>query len=146
MIAENQKLIRVRRDEPERTCIVCPIGCQLTITVNEDDTISVSGNRCRRGEEYAQEEYRDPRRIVTATAAISGGTLLRMPVRSSAGVPVEDLASFLNAVYELRLEAPVTRGTVVAENVADTGVDLIATATADASTTASADDEGSSSV
>jgi CxxC motif-containing protein len=129
MIAENQKLIRVRRDEPKRTCIVCPIGCQLEITVNDDESISVTGNRCKRGEEYAQEEYRDPRRIITATAAISDGTLLRIPVRSSEGVPVESLVPYLNAVYELRLAAPVKRGEVIASDVAGTGVDLLATAT-----------------
>jgi CxxC motif-containing protein len=130
MIAENQKLVRIRPDEPERTCIVCPIGCRLKVTVNEDETISVSGNRCRRGEEYAKEEYRDPRRIVTATAAVSDGTLLRLPVRSSGGVPVDDLVLFLNAIYKLRLTAPVSRGSVIAHNLGGTGVDLIATATA----------------
>ncbi|MFP4377508.1 MAG: DUF1667 domain-containing protein [Spirochaetales bacterium] len=129
MIAENQKLVRIRRDEPERTCIVCPIGCRLHIEVKDDGTLDVSGNRCKRGEAYAREEYEDPRRIVTATCAIDGGTVLRMPVRSSGGVPVDRLTAFINEVYQLRLDAPVSRGETIATNVADTGVNLIATAT-----------------
>jgi CxxC motif-containing protein len=129
MIAENQKLVRVRRDEPERTCIVCPIGCRLHIEVKDDGELTVTGNRCKRGEAYAREEYEDPRRIVTATCAIAGGTVMRMPVRSTGGVPVDRLTSFLNDIYEIRLEAPVVCGETVAENVADTGVGLVATAT-----------------
>jgi CxxC motif-containing protein len=129
MIAENQKLVRVRRDEPERTCIVCPIGCRLHIEVGEDGELEVSGNRCKRGEAYAREEYEDPRRIVTATCAIEGGTMLRMPVRSTGGVPVDQLVGFLNEIYEIRLTAPVQRGATVATDVAGTGVNVVATAT-----------------
>jgi CxxC motif-containing protein len=129
MIAENQKLVRVRRDEPERTCIVCPIGCRLHIEVKDDGELQVTGNRCKRGEAYAREEYEDPRRILTATCAIIGGSLLRVPVRSTEGVPVDRLSAFLNEVYQLRVEAPVESGQTIAENVAETGVDLVATAT-----------------
>ena len=131
MIAENQKLVTIRRDEKERTCIVCPIGCRLTVEVNDDRSISVSGNRCKRGKEYAQEEFRDPRRVVTATCAISGAALPRMPVRSSTGVPVDSMAAFLARVYELRLDAPVKRGAVVLSDVNGTGIDVVSTSTMD---------------
>lgn len=126
MIQENQRLVKVRTDEAEMTCIVCPVGCRMTIE-HTDDGIQVSGNRCKRGAEYAREEYRDPRRVVTATCAIDGAEVARLPVRSSAPVPVDSMAAFLTHVYELRLTAPVSGGDVVATDVAGTGLDLVAT-------------------
>lgn len=131
MIAENQRLVRVRDTDDELTCIVCPIGCRLTVERREDGSLEVSGNRCKRGAAYAEEEFRDPRRMVTGTCAIVKGTFFRLPVRSSESVPVDEIAPFLNAMYELRVPAPVTRGTVVATNLADTGIDLVATMSVD---------------
>ena len=127
MIAENQRLIRVRTDGDELTCIVCPIGCRFTVTHAEDGSIRTSGNKCRRGEEYAREEYSDPRRVVTGTCAIDGGEWIRLPVRSSGGVPVDQVIEFLNALYELRIDAPIARGDVVAHDLGGSGIDLLAT-------------------
>ena len=126
MIQENQRLVKIRTDEDEMTCIVCPVGCRMKIEHLEDG-ISVTGNRCKRGAEYAQEEYRDPRRVVTATCSISGAEVARLPVRSSQAVPVDAMARFLSEVYRLRLAAPVAEGDVVAQDVAGTGLDLVAT-------------------
>ncbi|MDR0316047.1 MAG: DUF1667 domain-containing protein, partial [Treponema sp.] len=61
----------------ELVCIVCPIGCSLRVEEGPAATdglpaISVSGNRCPRGAAYAQEEIRAPKRMITATCAISG--------------------------------------------------------------------------
>lgn len=50
----------------ELTCIGCPLGCSLTVTI-ENDEIKVTGNTCKRGEAYAKKEVTDPKRIVTST-------------------------------------------------------------------------------
>ena len=129
MIAENQRLIRVRDTEDELTCIVCPIGCRLHAARLDDGTLEVTGNQCKRGIAYAEEEFSDPRRVVTGTCALRDGNWYRLPVRSSAGVPVQDIAAFLNAMYELELTAPIDRGDTVATDLAGTGIDLVATMT-----------------
>jgi CxxC motif-containing protein len=129
MIAENQRLIRVRDSEDELTCIVCPIGCRLHAVRLDDGTLEVTGNQCRRGIAYAEEEFRDPRRVVTGTCALRDGVWYRLPVRSSTSVPVQEIAGFLNAMYALELIAPVNRGDTVATDVAGTGIDLVATMT-----------------
>lgn len=127
MIAENQRLIRVRDTDDELTCIVCPIGCRLHAERLDDGSLKVTGNRCKRGLAYAEEEFRDPRRPVTGTCAVTGGDFFRLPVKSSEPVAVDTIPSFLNAMYELDLAAPVECGHVVATDVAGTGIDLIAT-------------------
>ena len=126
MIQEHQKLIRTRSGDTELICIVCPIGCHMTVDRTGGDTVKVQGNRCRRGQAYAEEEFSNPRRVVTATASIRGGISPRLPVRSSSPVPVDRVAAFLAEVYRLQLESPVRRGDVIAENLADTGVHLLA--------------------
>lgn len=126
MIQEHQKLIRTRSGDTELICIVCPIGCHMSIDRGGGDSLTVDGNRCRRGLSYAQEEFSNPRRVVTATASIRGGLSPRLPVRSSTPVPVDSVASFLAEVYRLELETPVRRGDVIAEDLAGTGVDLLA--------------------
>lgn len=127
MIRENQRLVRVRTTDTTLTCIVCPIGCELTVDRRDDGTLEVSGNRCNRGAAYAREEFNDPRRIITGTCSVEGGIAARIPVRSTDGVPVEKISAFLVAMYDLRPSAPVSVGAVLARDLADTGVDLIAT-------------------
>lgn len=137
MIKENQRLIRARDTEDELTCIVCPIGCRMQVQRKPEGKIEVTGNKCKRGSAYATEEFQDPRRIVTGTCAIvpseeAGYAVLnstRLPVRSSESVPVDDLAKFLAAMYELRLTPPVKRGDVIARDLGGTGIDLKATMT-----------------
>ena len=49
------------------TCIVCPNGCEVEVKQN-GDSISVSGNKCKRGEVYVVQELTDPRRTISTTA------------------------------------------------------------------------------
>ena len=60
----------------ELTCIGCPLGCQLTVTMGNDE-IKVEGNTCPRGEAYAKKEVTNPTRIVTSTVRVEGGTIER---------------------------------------------------------------------
>ena len=105
----------------------------MTVDRGPVEEFTVHGNRCKRGAAYAEEEFRDPRRVVTGTCAVSAAGLTRIPVRSSDGVPIDDLAPFLKAMYELRLEAPIRSGTILATDLGSTGVDLIATMTVEES-------------
>lgn len=129
MIPENQRLIRIREGGDQMTCIICPIGCRLAVS-RDGDELTVEGNRCRRGRDYAEEEFRDPRRVVTGTCAVAGSLWLRVPVKSSASVPVDRIPGFLNAMYDLRLTAPIEPGSVVLQDVDGTGISLVSTARA----------------
>ena len=48
------------------TCISCPMGCSVTVEMNGNEVVSVSGNTCRRGEVYARKEVgrSDPHRYL----------------------------------------------------------------------------------
>ena len=47
----------------ELTCIGCPMGCPLTVTMEAGEVISVTGNTCKRGDIYARKEVTNPTRI-----------------------------------------------------------------------------------
>ena len=41
----------------ELTCVVCPAGCPMTVTLDENgNVVSVTGNTCARGKKYAESE------------------------------------------------------------------------------------------
>jgi len=53
----------------ELTCIVCPIGCRVTVETNESgEVISVCGNTCPRGEAYAKSEVNKRGDLFTITS------------------------------------------------------------------------------
>ncbi len=112
----------------ELTCIGCPLGCALTVTMNGDE-ITVTGNTCPRGAEYAKKEVTDPRRIVTSTVKVSGGALPAVSVKTKTDIPKGKIVDCIRALKEVSLTAPVHMGDVVLSNVAGTGVDVIATKT-----------------
>ena len=46
------------------TCIGCPMGCPLTVKIENGTVLSVEGNTCKRGAIYGKKEVTDPTRIV----------------------------------------------------------------------------------
>ena len=40
----------------ELTCIGCPMGCPLIVTMEDGAVASVTGNTCPRGDAYARKE------------------------------------------------------------------------------------------
>jgi CxxC motif-containing protein len=60
-------------------CIMCPMGCELTVTLDGGKFVSVTGNTCPRGAKYAQDEVTAPKRMLTSTVRIKGGFLTFAP-------------------------------------------------------------------
>ena len=61
----------------ELTCIICPKGCALKVELDENGKVlGVTGNTCKRGAEYAENECTNPMRTVTSTMRCSDGTVI----------------------------------------------------------------------
>jgi CxxC motif-containing protein len=124
------------------TCIVCPIGCALTVesaSADPDSPVTVSGNRCKRGAAYAQEEVRAPKRVVTATCGIAAvgaaaekalvtfsGVSRRVPVKTTGACPKERINELLADIYRTTVTLPVKSGDVVIADWRGTGIDVAA--------------------
>ncbi len=111
----------------ELICIGCPLGCGLRVEIDEKgEAVSVSGNTCKRGEEYGKREVTAPVRTVTSTVRVEGGKAPVVPVRTETDIPREKIFSCMEEIRKAVISAPVRLGDVVIENVAGTGVNVIA--------------------
>ena len=121
------------------TCIVCPMGCSLTVEEGEPGAdglpvLTITGNRCPRGAVYAQEEIRSPKRVVTATCAIADGPALsagfagprRVPVKTSGPCPREKIDALLKEIYQTKIKLPVRAGDKILPNWDGLGIDVVA--------------------
>ena len=114
----------------ELTCIGCPVGCQLTVEMENGAVLSVTGNSCKIGDNYARKEVVSPRRIVTSTVAVldaSKSPRGRISVKTASDVPKEKIIDVMREIHHASVHAPVHIGDVVIADVAGTGISVIAT-------------------
>lgn len=97
------------------TCIVCPMGCILTVKMENGKVESVSGNTCPRGQKYGESECTDPRRTVTTTAACVDGSLVS--VKTSGPIPKDRVMECMEKINALRVALPVHVGDVLLDDV-----------------------------
>ena len=114
-------------DIRELTCINCPMGCRITVEMDEGSVINVTGNTCKRGEVYARAEVVSPVRTVTTTMAVSGGVADRVSCKTASPVPKSSIFSVMAAINSASCNAPVAIGDVLISDCAGTGVDVVAT-------------------
>lgn len=109
------------------TCIGCPLGCSLTVTLENKTVTSVTGNTCPRGDAYARKEVTNPTRIVTSSVKVEGGNLPVVSVKTKEDIPKSKIFACTEALKDIVAKAPVHIGDVLCSNVAGTGVDIVAT-------------------
>ena len=117
-------------NERDLICISCPIGCRLRVRVDGDE-VTVTGNRCARGEAYGREEVLEPRRVVTCVVPTDSTRRPWAPVKSEAPVPKDLIPGLLRTLYRTRLALPVRLGDVVLDDFAGTGLRVVATRSLD---------------
>ncbi len=114
----------------ELICINCPLGCPLTVEQAEDGTVlTVTGNTCPRGKAYAQKELTAPTRIVTSIVCVSGSTqgTATVSCKTKSDIPKGKIFEIAKALKGVTAIAPIAIGDVLCANVANTGVDIVAT-------------------
>ena len=111
----------------ELICINCPLGCGLTVTLEDKEAVKVEGNTCPKGEAYGKKEVTNPTRIVTSTVRVSGGVLPVVSVKTASDIPKEKVMDCARTLKNVEIQAPVSIGDVVLEDICCTGVPMIAT-------------------
>ena len=114
-------------EKRELICIGCPMGCPLTVEMENGEIQSVTGFTCKRGDTYARKEVTNPTRIVTSTVKVEGGSACMVSVKTKEDIPKGQILECVKALKGLTVKAPVHIGDVVLANAAGTGVDIIAT-------------------
>ena len=65
-------------EKRELTCIGCPLGCALTVSLNAGKVLSVEGYTCKRGHDYGEKECTNPMRTVTSSVPVNAAPLPQM--------------------------------------------------------------------
>lgn len=103
------------------TCIICPKGCSLCAEINGEQ-ITVTGNTCPKGEEYAINECLHPMRTVTATVRVANRYNTMVSVKTKEPVPKESMMDVMAALRKISVDAPVSIGDTVIEDIFGTSV------------------------
>jgi CxxC motif-containing protein len=111
----------------ELTCIGCPMGCMVTVTMDGGEVTEVKGNTCPKGDIYARKEVVDPTRIVTSTVKITGGDKERISCKTESDIPKDKIFEVMKDIDNATVSAPKNIGDVLISDVAGTGVNVIAT-------------------
>jgi len=106
----------------EFTCVICPWGCHL-----KADGENISGYSCVRGLDYAKKEQTDPRRSISGTVRLNGGSQRVVPVKTSAPIPKHLLLEAAALLNTAAAYAPVKTGDVIIPDILGTGIDFVAT-------------------
>ena len=116
-------------ENKELVCINCPMGCRLTVSMEDGAVKSVSGNICPRGEEFARQEAVEPLRILTSLMRVEGREK-PFSVKTAGPVPKKLLFDCVREIFDHPLPEsalPLHVGDVVISDVCGSGVDIIST-------------------
>ena len=108
-------------------CVACPMGCEMTATVEGGKVTDLKGHACKRGWAYAEAEVQNPTRGFHSTLKVEGGAVPLASVKSAGPVPKAKLMACAEATRPVTVKAPIAVGDVLIPNVAGTGIDLVAT-------------------
>ncbi len=111
-------------------CIVCPIGCHLEVDTSEDE-YKVAGAVCKRGERYAIKKLKSPTRLLTTTVKTKDLKTKFIPVRTSKEIPKDKIFQCMKEINAIIVTRPVKMGDILIENILDTGVNIIASKSAE---------------
>lgn len=108
-------------------CIGCPMGCPLTVEMEDGKINKITGQTCKRGEDYGFKEVTNPRRTVTSILPVSNGEIDMVSVKTKTDIPKDKIKECMLALKNLKIEAPVSIGDVIIANVCGTNVPIVAT-------------------
>ena len=101
-------------------CIICPNSCEIEI----DDQGQVSGAKCKRGIEFAEQELAGPARIVTTTILCKDLKCTeRIPVKTIHPIPLADIAKVMLQIKTIVLNHKPALGDILDQE----GVSLVVT-------------------
>lgn len=111
--------------ERQLTCIICPKGCIINVSLCSDGSISnITGNSCARGKMYAETECTNPKRTVTTTMRCTDGGIVA--VKTDRPIPKASVMDCMKIINSAEATLPVHTGDVLLRGVF--GSNIVATA------------------
>ena len=111
----------------EFICIICPKSCHLTVKWEGKEIKDIIGAGCPKGKDYAKDEITNPLRVFTGSIEVINGDFSLASVKTPVPIPKKYLKTIGEITRCLKMKAPIKIGQVIASNLLDNNIDLIAT-------------------
>ena len=109
-------------------CIGCPLGCSVRLTIDDNgEVIKIADNKCKEGEKYVIEEYKNPVRVLVATVLTRDSSHPLLPVRTNKPIVKGMLRQGMKELARFHAKPPLKAGQPVITNLLGTGADVIVT-------------------
>jgi NADPH-dependent 2,4-dienoyl-CoA reductase/sulfur reductase-like enzyme/CxxC motif-containing protein len=115
------------RDGREIICLICPMACRGQVVLNRAGGIEKCLNfRCKRGEEFAIKELKNPERVLTGTIRTGDPAQPLLPFRVSKPIARKLLQRCMAELADIEITKPVKTGEVIVPDIMGSGSDIIA--------------------
>ena len=111
----------------EFICIICPNGCRIAVEYEGTNIKNIQGDECPKGRDYVENEITNPLRVFTGSVLVESGDFSLVSVKTHVPIPKKYLKKVGEIIRQIKVEAPVEIGQVVASNLLGKNIDLIAT-------------------
>ena len=105
----------------DMTCIICPRGCALKVKI-EGENITVSGNSCPKGKQYAIDECTNPTRTVTSSVRVENLEDTMLSVKTENPVSKDKIFEVMRLIRAKSVCAPVKIGDVIIKDAFGTNI------------------------
>ena len=105
----------------DMTCIICPRGCALRVEI-DGESLTVSGNGCPKGKQYATDECTNPTRTVTSTVRVENREDTMVSVKTASPVPKDKIFEVMRLIRAKSVCAPVGIGDIIIKDVFGTNI------------------------
>jgi len=109
------------------TCVICPLGCEIDVELQNGNVVSMEGSKCEKGKEFVLQELEEAMRILTTTVPVKGAKWAMLPVRTDKPIPKRLLSKVIEQLADIELQAPVKMYHVIVKDVAGTDASIVAT-------------------
>jgi CxxC motif-containing protein len=105
------------------------MGCKLIVNIDESNNniLKIEGNKCLRGIDYANDEIKDPKRILTSSVKVNGGDLPLVSVKTDRPIPKKLIKEIMLILKEIEINGPIKRGDIIIKNILNSGANIVAT-------------------
>lgn len=98
----------------------------MQVTQNGED-ISVTGNFCKRGEQFAENELTNPMRTICTTVKTTFPDAPVLPCRVSEDIPKDKIFDVMREINKVVVDKKLKRGDVIIPHVLGLSADVIST-------------------
>lgn len=109
------------------TCIECPKGCEIEVDISDGTITRMSGNLCKKGEDYARQEIIAPQRVLTSTVVAENLSLQLVPVRTDKPIPKNKIFAAMGEIHAAVISSPLKAGDIIIPGIVGSEANLIAT-------------------